>query len=148
MPSCFVRPSTPFSWVRFAFVAALPLLLSGWTTCAAIVNLSGCPSAVPLPQISSLSPDTVGGFAQPVPLVVVGNGFVPQSQILWNGSPLPTTFTDSRHLQTMITQQTFDSFGVSSGSNVLIAVRSPASATVLGCSGGGDSSTLVLIVII
>ena len=148
MPSRFVRLSTPFPWVHVAFGVALTLPLSGWTTCAAIVNLSGCTSAVPPPQISSLLPDTIGGFAQPVPLIVVGTGFVPQSQILWNGSPLPTTFNDSRHLQATITQQTFDSFPVSSGNNVLISVRSPASAPVLGCSSGGDSSTLVLIVII
>jgi len=50
-----------------------------------------------------------------VPLTVNGDGFVAQSQILWNGRALPTTFTDPRQLQATITQQTLDSFGSSVG---------------------------------
>ena len=86
------------------------------------------------------------GDSEPVLLIVNGSGFVPQSQIMWNGKALETTFTDSGHLQTKITQQTFDSFGGSRGSSVLIAVRSQGSVPVLGCPNSGNSATLVLLI--
>ena len=146
MHSCRVNPRKPFPSVRVAFVAILALLLSGWTTCTAIVNFSSCPSTVPQPRITSLSPDTVSGEAQSVLLIVNGSGFVPQSQIMWNGSALQTTFTDSRHLQATITQQTFDSFGGRAGSSVQISVRSQGSVPVLGCPNGASSTTLALVI--
>src|SRR5260370_42572842 len=60
---------------------------------------------------------------------------------MWNGNALQTTFTDSRQLQTTITQQTFNSFGGAAGSSVQISVRSLGSVGVLGCPNGGDSAT-------
>jgi hypothetical protein len=50
--------------------------------------------------------------------------FYPQAQITWDGNPLPTTFIDSHHLQTAITQQTFISFEAFVGNSVQIAVSS------------------------
>jgi hypothetical protein len=146
MRSCLVNPCKPFPSVRIAFVAVLTLLLSGWTTCTAIVKFSSCPGTVPLPQITSLSPDTIAGDTESVLLIANGSDFVPQSQIMWNGSALQTTFTDSRHLQATITQQTLDSFGGSAGSSVQISVRSQGTAPVLGCPNGGNSATLVLVI--
>lgn len=146
MRSCLVNPCKPFPLVRIAFVVALTLLLSSWTTCSAMIDFNSCPGAVPQPQITSLSPGSIPGDAESVLLTVNGSGFAPQSQILWNGSSLQTTFTDSRHLQTTITQQTFDSFGGSAGSSVQISVRSQGSAVVLGCPNGGNSATLVLVI--
>ena len=146
MLSSLVGPCKPFPSVRIAFVAVLTLLLSGWTTCTAIVNFSSCPGTVPQPQIASLLPDTIPGDTESVLLIVSGSGFVPQSQIMWNGSALQTTFTDSRHLQATVTQETFDSFGGSAGSSVQISVRSQGSASVLGCPNGGNSATLVLVI--
>lgn len=146
MRSCLVNPCKPFGAVRIAFVAVLTLLLSGWTTCTAIVDFNSCPGTVPRPQITSLSPDTIPGDAESVPLIVNGSGFVPQSQIMWNGSALQTAFTSSNQLQVTITQQTFESFGGSAGSSVLISVKSPGSAAVVGCPNGGNSATLVLLI--
>src|SRR5712692_1039963 len=65
---------------------------------------------------------------------------------MWNGNALPTTFIDSDHLQTPITQQTFASFGGSTGSTVQISVSSPASVAVVGCPNGGNSATLALLI--
>jgi hypothetical protein len=48
---------------------------------------------------------------------------------------------DSRHIQTTVTQQTFDSFGGSLGNNVQISVRSQASFDDLRCPIGGNSAT-------
>lgn len=78
-----------FPPIRITLVASLVVLISGWT-CTAIVSFNSCPGVAPQPQIASLSPDAIPGNTQSVLLIVNGSGFVPQSQILWNGSALPT----------------------------------------------------------
>jgi hypothetical protein len=127
------------------FVAALTLTLSGWT-CTAIIGFNSCLGVPATPQITLLSPSAISVTADSVVLTVNGSGFVPQSQILWNGTALPSTFINSQHLQTTITQQTFTQFGGGLGSNVLISVNSPMTATVVGCPIAGSSATLVLII--
>jgi len=132
--------------IRIVFIPVLAVLLSGWTTCTAIVGFNSCVGAVPPPQIISLSPDSISMDATSVLLTVNGSGFVPQSQILWNGNALPTTFVNSRELQVTITQQTLDSFGGSAGTSVHISVMSPVFNPVVGCPNGGASATLVLVI--
>ena len=132
--------------IHIAFIPILALLLSGWTTCTAIVSFNSCVGAVPLPQIISLSPNTISVSATSVLLTANGRDFVPQSQILWNGNALPTRFVDSRELQATITQQTLDSFGGSVGSSVQISVTSPAPNPLVGCINGGVSGALVLFI--
>ena len=146
MRSCLVNPRKPFPLVRIAFIAALTLLLAGWTTCSAMVDFNSCEGSVPQPQITSLSPGAIPGDAASVLLTVNGSAFVPQSQITWNGNALPTTFMDSSHLQTTITQQTFNSFGGSVGSSVQVSVKSHGSVAVSGCPNGGNSATLDLVI--
>jgi hypothetical protein len=120
---------------RVGFVLILTLLLPAWT-CTAIIGFNSCPGSGTQPQIVSLSPDSISADTDSAKLTVNGSSFLSTSQILWNGHPLPTTFTDSSHLRTTITQQTFKSFGGAVGSNVLISVMSPASTFVVGCRGG------------
>src|SRR5215471_14436275 len=132
--------------VRIVFVAVLVLMLSGWTTCAVFFGFNSCPGAVLQPQITSLLPDTISVDAASVVLTVNGSNFVPESQVLWNGTALATTFVDSHHLQITITQTTFESFGASAGSNVLISATAPASTHVVGCPNGGASVALVLVI--
>lgn len=139
--SCKLLPS-----VRIVFLAVLVLMLSAWTTCTVFFSLNSCPGAVPQPKITSLSPDTISRDAASVLLTVSGSNFVPQSQVLWNGTALATTFVDAHHLQVTVTQTTFESFGVSAGSNVLISATSPASTQVAGCPNGGASVALVLVI--
>ena len=146
MLSCLIFKCKPFLWIRIALLAFLTVLLSGWSTCVAIVSFNSCLGVVPQPLVTSLSPDTMPGDTEPVLLIVNGSGFVPQSQIMWNGRPLRTTFADSGHLQTTITRKTFDSFGGEVGSRVEIAVRSQGSSPVLGCPNSRESPTLVLVV--
>jgi hypothetical protein len=139
MRSSLVNPSKPFPLIRIALIATLALLLSGWTCSAMFVSCQGLGTQ---PQITSLSPDTVSRDAES-DLTVEGSGFTPQSQIMWNGSALPTTFTDSRHVESTITQQTFDFFGGSAGSSVQISVGSKGSGT--GCPPpNGNSAALLL----
>ena len=64
---------------RIALVLVLPPLISAWT-CSSIVNFKSCPGAVPQPQLTALSPETISPDADSVPLTVDGNGFVYQSQ--------------------------------------------------------------------
>jgi hypothetical protein len=135
-----------FPSVRVVLVAVLVLMLSGWTTCSVFFSFNSCPGVVLQPQITSLSPDTISRDVASVLLTVNGSNFVPQSQVLWNGTVLATTFVDSQHLQVTITQTTLESFGVSAGNNVLISVMSPESIHVVGCPNGGDSVALVLII--
>src|SRR5215469_2133448 len=111
MRSRLVNPSKHFPVIRIALLAVLTLLLSGWTTCAAIIGFGTCPTPVPQPVLISLSPDTVPDDGESIPLEVDGSDFVPQSEIMWNGNALQTRFMDSRHLQATITPQTFNSFG-------------------------------------
>jgi hypothetical protein len=146
MCACLVDSCKPYPAVRIACIALLTLLSSGWSTCAAIVSFNSCLGTVPQPQIALLSPDTIPSNAESVQLIVTGSGFVPQSQILSNGSALQTTFTDSNHLHAIIAPQNRDSFGGSVESTVQISVRSQGSNPVFGCRNGGNSSTLVLVI--
>lgn len=143
MPSSFPNRCKPFPLIQIALFAALTLLLSGWTCGALFISCQGVGAQ---PQITSLSPDTIPSDANLVLLTVDGSGFTPQSQIMWNRNALHTTFMDSHHVQTTVTQQTFDSFGGSVGNNVQISVRSQASFDDLGCPIGGNSATLVLVI--
>ena len=131
----------PLPWVRLASVVVLALFLSGWTTCSVMGALNTCQSVTP--RVTALSPSTMSADTQSALLTVTGTNFTPQSQILWNGSPLPTTFVDSGTLQTTVTQHTFSSFGGASGSTVQISAMTMGSATS-GCSNAGSTVTLVL----
>ncbi len=142
MPSFLAHPNKPFPLIRVALIAALTLLLSGWT-CGAI--FLSCQGVAPS-QVTSLSPDTIPSDAESVLLTAAGSGFTPQSQIMWNGNALQTTFMDSHHLQSTVPQQTFHSFGGSVGNNVQISVMSQASFDDLGCPIGGNSATLILVI--
>lgn len=131
-----------FRWIHLVLIACLTVLLSGWTCSALFVSCQGIPAQT---QITSLSPDTIPNDAESVLLIVVGDGFFPQSQIMWNGNALQTTFMDSQHLQTTITQQILESFGGSAGSSVQIFVRTQQGFND-GCPVGGNSGTLVLVI--
>ena len=146
MRSCLIRPCKPFPLVRIALLAALTLLLSGWSTCTAMVDFNSCEGSMPQPQIAALSPGAVAGDSTSVLLIVKGSDFVPQSQIMWNGNAMSTTFMDSSHLQTTITQQTFNSYGGEAGSSVQISVRTLGSGGVSGCPIGRNSGTLELVI--
>ena len=140
MLSCLITPWRPY---RISLVIVLSAVLPAWTYSA---NFSSCFGVTTQPQISALSPETISADTVSGMLIVVGGGFVSDSKILWNGNALQTTFIDSEHLEATITQQTFESFGGSSGSSVLISVMSPQSNSVVGCSAGGSSVTLTLMI--
>jgi hypothetical protein len=125
-------PCKPFSLI--ALIAGLTLLLSGWTCSGMFVSCQG----VSQPQITSIPPGKIPSDVNSVPLTVAGNGFTPQSQIMWNGSTLETTFLDAHHLQATIRQETLESFG--DGSSVRISVSQGS-----GCTIGGNAALDLVI---
>ena len=138
MRSSLVNPCKPSPSARIALLAVLTLLSSGWTCNVFFESCQGVSQA----QITSLSPGTISSDVNSVPLTVEGRGFTPQSQIMWNGSTLETTFLDSHHVQTTITQEIFDNIGGSAGSRVQISVGSRSS----GCPISGNSATIDLVI--
>ncbi|HZS96390.1 MAG TPA: hypothetical protein VFA40_06410 [Terriglobales bacterium] len=103
-----------------------------------------CGSARPVPMIGSLTPSTVDftQVEQGVVLTVKGAKFVAASQVEINGKPLATSVLSDSQLKVTL------STGVISGSgavNVVVHTPSGGSGDV-GCSSGGNSSTLVLTV--
>ena len=138
-----VSPRESFPVISIALIAALTLLCSGWTCSAMFVSCQGVGSQ---PQIVLLSPNSIPHDADSVPLTVEGNGFNPQSQIMWNGNPLQTTLIDRHQLQTTITPQVFESLGGSPGSSVEISVSSKGASSDSGCpiDGNSDPQTLAI----
>jgi IPT/TIG domain len=145
MRSCLFHFRRPIPWLRIVFVATLPLMLSAGT-CTAIVGFNSCLGIPSAPQVTSLSPNAISANTQSILLVVIGNNFVPQSQIFWNGNALQTGFVDSQHLEATITQQTLEQFGGSPGGSVLISVNSVMTSAVVGCPIGGSSAALALVI--
>lgn len=135
-------PRRSFRYIQLVFLGALTLLLSGWTCTAMFVSCQG----VTQPDATSLSPSSIPSDSESVVLTVVGTGFTPQSNIMWNGNALPTAVLDSGHLQTTITQQTLESFGGSAGSGVQISVRSVGHLVETGCPVEGNSASLTLVI--
>lgn len=146
MPSRLVRKSKYLPWFRIIFIPVLTLVLSGWTTCSGMFVWDSCPSQVPVPQIFSIAPGSMPGNLDSIVLTVTGTDFVSQSQILWNGNALETTFTDSQHLTTTVTRQILENFGGSPGNSVTISVRSQGFNHDFGCANGGTSGTLILMI--
>jgi hypothetical protein len=103
-----------------------------------------CGSARPVPMIGSLSPSTVDftQVEQGVVLTVKGAKFVATSQVEINGKPLATSVLSDSQLKVTLTT------GVISGSGAVnIMVNTPGGGSGdVGCSSGGNSSTLVLTV--
>jgi hypothetical protein len=76
------------------------------------------------PQFTNLSPASayVGGPA--FKLTVTGNGFPPDAQILWNGSPMPTTFVSATVLTATIPAQ-----AIAAAGSAQVSVGGPDVAT-------------------
>lgn len=71
-----------------------------------VANPSGLESAAaaftiltPLPAVSGIDPASAPAGAPGINLTVSGSSFLATSKVLWNGTPLPTTFVDSTRLK-------------------------------------------------
>jgi outer membrane protein assembly factor BamB len=86
----------------------------------------------PQPQIYSISPTSATAGAPSFTLTVGGSTFVPQSVVLWNGSPLATTYVSANQLTAQVGASNISNSGNYSVtvSNGVGAVSSAAMFTV------------------
>ena len=103
-----------------------------------------CGSARPVPQIGSLSPSSIT-FTQVqsgTTLIVNGSHFVSATQVVINNVPLAATIVSDQKLTVKISADV-----ISAPGSVKVLVRTPSgNSGDVGCTSGGDSSTLVLAV--
>jgi hypothetical protein len=94
------------------------------------------PPPNPVPTLTSISPASVDAGGPSFTLTVKGTGFVPYSQVQWNGGyySLSTTFVDSETLTASVS-----SYNIASPATVAITVYNPSPA-------GGFSSAATLTV--
>jgi hypothetical protein len=136
---------------HLASVTILSLLLADWN-CSGFISFNSCQN-MGQAQVTVLSPNEVSRDTEPFVLTVEGDGFTPESEILWGGTALETRFVDGQHLQSTITQETLDSadgasVGSSGGSvesSVRISVRSPVPAGNGSCPKGNTTGRFLVV---
>lgn len=88
-------PTDPM--VTAAAVQVINITPGGGTAVADFTITHG--SDLPIPAISSVSPQSLPAGASSATLTVYGANFLPAVQVLWNGSARPTTYISSGELQ-------------------------------------------------
>ena len=134
----FTKMMLASTTTRLALLVPL-LLLSG---CNSLNPL--CGSARPAPVLDSISPTTIVFSQLPssFSLQVTGSHFVSSSVIVFNGTTLSTTVVSSSQMTATVT-----STMISGPGSYNIQVQTPAGTSGdLGCSSGGNSSTMTLTV--
>lgn len=107
--------------------AALLSALCVLASCGGIINL-------PKPVISTLNPASVNAGATTFTLAVMGKGFAPSSQIIFNGFPRATIFLSETELTTLVNPSDIPASGT-----VTITIFTPA-------PGGGTSNSVTLTI--
>ena len=97
---------------------------------SAALTFTVTPPPNPVPTITSLAPDHAVESGAAFPLTVTGTQFIATSEILWNSSPVSTTYVSSTSLTAQIPASDLTSAGTAS-----VAVQNPA-------PGGGTSNSL------
>ncbi|MCG8325264.1 MAG: IPT/TIG domain-containing protein, partial [Thiotrichales bacterium] len=111
-----------------ASITVFSPLPGGGTSLQQTFTIDPPPVGNPVPAIDTLSPrDTTAGSGD-FTLTVIGNNFVPETLILLDGEPLPTTYTSSQSLQAQVSAAQVSNDG-----------RLTVTA-VTGAPGGGTSS--------
>ena len=111
------------------------LLANGGTTRAGTSGAITVTVPNPVPTVSGLSPAVAVSGGSAFTLSVSGTGFVPASQVLWNGVVRTTTYMSSTQLNASITAGDIASVGTAA-----ITVSSPA-------PGGGTSGSRTLTIV-
>ncbi|MFV9502967.1 MAG: beta-propeller fold lactonase family protein [Oscillochloridaceae bacterium umkhey_bin13] len=88
----------------------------------------------PVPAALSLAPASVVAGSCVTTLTVRGQGFAPDSQILWQGTPLATTYLSANRLEAAVPAGLLANVG-----NASVVVRTPP-------GGGGDSAALTVVI--
>ena len=87
------RMCTPMAIKISALLGALAILL------LPVVSCGGCPAT---PSVTSLSPSSATAGAAGFSLTVNGNDFSSNAVVVWDGSPLTTSFVNSKQLTAAI----------------------------------------------
>jgi WD40 repeat protein len=87
-----------------------------------------------IPVLTKIAPTSAAAGGNNATLTITGTGFVPQSQVLFNGSPRPTTFTSSSSITSTLTQADLGAAQVAQ-----VSISNPA-------PGGGVSQPLLFAV--
>jgi hypothetical protein len=106
---------------RVVLGSSMDAVVSGVHPSAITSVVRGTPFDPTPPVVSSLVPATAQIGAANFTLHVHGTGFTPGAQILWNGSPEPTTFVSPTELTTGVNMATATTAG-----SIPVAVRSLA----------------------
>jgi hypothetical protein len=91
-----VLAGTPLVPNNFAFFVAVTDSMNNAVEMAVSVTVN--PPNSPVPTLIQVAPATLGQGSVETAIVLTGTGFVPQAQVLWDGSPLPTTFGGATQL--------------------------------------------------
>ena len=121
-------PASDLSSVGTAAVAVLNPAPGGGSSDPLSFVISTPPN--PAPNAISLSPSSATAGGPAFTLTVTGTQFVSGSQVLWNGSQVPTTYVSGTSLTAQIPASDLSSVGA-----ITVAVQSPA-------PGGGTSGAL------
>jgi hypothetical protein len=121
-------PASDLSSVGTAAVAVLNPAPGGGSSDPLSFVISTPPN--PAPNAISLSPSSITAGGPAFTLTVTGTQFISGSQVLWNGSQVPTTYVSGISLTAQIPASDLSSVGTAT-----VAVQSPA-------PGGGTSSAL------
>jgi hypothetical protein len=97
---------------------------------SSVLNFAISTPPNPAPSVISLSPSSTNAGGSAFTLTVTGTQFSSSSQVLWNGSQVPTTYVSGTSLTAQIPASDLSSVGA-----VNVAVQSPA-------PGGGTSGVL------
>jgi hypothetical protein len=122
-------PSVPSNYAFFVSVSD-----SAGGALQSAFALTVAPPNNPLPALGSITPSSaIQGSADTV-VSVTGSGFVPSSQVLFDGAPLATAFADTTSLSA-----TIPAADLANAAAHQVAVQSPA-------PGGGTSASLTFTV--
>ncbi len=133
--------------LRISALFAATLLVTGFCLSACdSVWVSVCTLSTPVPELNTVSPTTIDTHALPVTMTVTGSDFQTWSQIHWGSTTLPTTYVDSQHLSSVITQDTLASVNINSGTGTISVFTEGQGSAVKNCANGGSSSTITIII--
>jgi len=121
------RVCAPMAIRASACAAALAILL------LPVVSCGGCPAT---PSVTSISPSTAAAGAAGFSLTVNGHNFSSNAVVVWDGTPLTTTFVNSNQLTAAISATQ-----IAQPNTALVYVYNPTAGTEKTVGTGAVTAT-------